>query len=62
MSLKLIGQLTLALIYGTLFISVLPTFVISQTTSVADTKLNHYLPIKEPEKPHQLQTPFQVNV
>ena len=51
LSLKLIVQVNLALRYGTLFSSVVPTYVISQSTSV-----------KKTEKLHQLPTPFQVKI
>ena len=43
MSLKLIVQVTLALIYGTLFSSVIPMRVISQLTLVASTYINKSL-------------------
>ena len=63
LSLKLIVQVTLALTFGTLFKSVLPTYVISQPTPVANTQIiEHYLLIKEQEKSRHLQSPFQVNV
>ena len=39
LSLKLIVQVTLALTFGTLFNSVLPTYVISQPTPVANTQI-----------------------
>ena len=41
--LKLIVHITLALIYGTFFSSVAPTYVISQLTSLANAQINKSL-------------------
>ena len=61
-NLNLIVQVVLALIYAIFFSSVVPTYLISQPTPVANASINHYLLVKEPEILHQLPTPFQINV
>ena len=64
LTLNLIIEVALKLIYGISFISVVPTYMIPQPTPVLKLHkcINHYLLMKEPEKLHQLPTPFQVNV
>ena len=64
LTLNLIIEVALTLIYGISFISVVPTYMIPQPTSVSKLHkyINYYLLMKEPKKLHQLPTLFQVNV